>query len=423
MGTPKISKFFIEAHCAEKSRYHGKETRTGFEKRLPFVTKEVLRGSDIRADLQDGRESEVWEIELDKSLPSQDMSLSDQGQEAQNTILKAHINKRTVKNSLPGIDPDDEIQLANSHRSHLRDSSPEQSDLLEHCAPPSLAPSYSASQRFNHGLEVIESITHQRETSQRSDKHRHVSHTSPTFHFRPMRNTNHMFTFPAIHSPVAPNYDKGDDECRAQGAEEMLTGGPEAAAEPNYKDTWNMDTDDLDDPAHNSPNFMMEGYLDDYPLDDEEDCCWEDESNQDLDPHEHRMYETADLFHQDELAAYETYLGVGQGQRAYVYDPGYPGSFSTEEWSAIQREDGNESLRTGPLTRHSAEDWSELNAEAVSLSELPTYEPTETAFIQGRSLLLGIEDPIMHNDADVPESVEREVTLRLLRDHWLPQKL
>ena len=435
MDEPKISKFFVKTSRDDQNSVHGKEKRTGSERSC--VKKDVhVKGLDVQADrLTDGRESEVWDIELDKSLPSDDKSLSNHLQEAQNRILKSHVDNLAVKGPFPCLKLNDKKQLSSSGQSLQENFSPihGQSSELRNYRSSSLASSHYTSRLFNpphYGCDV-ESITHQSETKQTENEYP-VSQAAPTFRFRPMGNTNHMITSPATQPPLVSPYDNIDEQGSVQAIPDMVLLDTAAVDdEPDSTETWNIGINNLYYPDQN-PHNMMDVYLDDFALNDNVKCYWsQDENNQDVGlPHEH--YEmhatTTDLIYQHELEPFEDDWEDRDGLDTMLYEePDCPGSISTEEWSAIPMDNDGRDLRVYAHASHSAEEWSELDdPTAVSLSESPVYTQAQTAFVQGRSLLFGIEEPIVPSDGEMLwgiESAKHEVTARLLKDHWLPQKL
>jgi hypothetical protein len=196
-------------------------------------------------------------------------------------------------------------------------------------------------------------------------------------------------------------------------------------------EAWNNDHNHAE---QDSRDLAMAVNLDDYaPDDDGEGCCLQNESNQELEPHEHyQMYETtADPTQQHELVTYEINFGDWDGLDTLSNEESeWRGSLCTAE--SLMGDDGG-GLRTNAPTSHSVDNWSDLDHRAVSPSESPKSvqdargsDTTPTAFIQGRSLLLGIEEPIVHSEGELLwtiKSVEHEVAAQLLKDHWLPQKL
>ena len=441
MGKPKISKFFTRAPRAKQASNLDKksQTRSG---RKASVTKDVDVDSRSQVDPSvDGRGSEVWDIELDKSLPSDDKSLSDQVQEAQNIILKTHFNKLAVENP-PGINLNDEMQLPSREFSLQETSSAihEQSNVLKHCKPSSIAPSHSASQQLNAPPPYdrdIKSVIPENECIL-------VPHTPPTFRFRPLRNTNHRFIFPVTQAPepLVPLCDNMGDEGSSQVLPDMMLDPEAIDDEPNSNEAWNIGIHDLDHPDQDQDSHMiMDVYLDDHAPDDDGYYWYQDENNQELGlSHEHYDMDerTIDLIDQHNLEVFEDDWENGDdwdGQDIILFEePDCPGSLNTEEWTTISADNDSGNLGLDAHTSDCVEDWSDLDDPgAESVCESTSYaqeargvDPTQTAFIQGRSLLFGIEEPIAHKDGENLwgiESAEHEVTTRLLKGHWLPQKL
>ena len=479
MRGPKISRFFTNGPCAKHNgKMHSKELGISLEK-MPLVTEDVNVCSDIQSDLsEDRRRSEAWDIEHQKSLPSNDKSLSDQGQETQRTILNSYSNKMT----LARIQPNCDVQPSgwgcslpgNIESSPIR----EQFRVLNSPARP---PPHSASQMRN-SLQHEANI-HQRQTNETINERLSVSHISPTFRFRPIKCTNHMTLLPPDISPFISTYDNRDDEGSVQARPDTLMANPDGAEdEPGFNGAWDMETDDPSYPEQKSRSSMLPiASPDDFiPDDDTDKCSLKDESSQELDlPNEHGpLHETIkNPIHEYELEARKTYLeNVNEMlKRPYYLDAngwsGIPvvdaihgdlgmdiltdqivedwgnsrvrlsseclGAVDTEGWSGTSADNkDHEDLEMDALKDQRAEDLGELLfPRELSSSKSPIYledahrcdsEPTSTAFTQGRSLLLGVEEPILHSDTNHGlggiRSVEHEVATRLLKHHWFPQK-
>ena len=397
----KFSKFFIETSRAE--HITNKKRRTGSEKPLS-ITEHVHKSPDIQAEaFDDGARSEIWDIELEKSLPSDDRTLSIQDREMQSMIVNTQIKKTTDIDSCPDIHSL-ETQPSSRDRSLPRDASSirGQSNKLQPDSPSSPTPTHSASQVDSFSQhDFVQSPIHQRQTDETESKRLPISHTL-SFRFRPVKSTNEMFKFPAKSFAFDP-FEMGDNDAQTQ----LTMNVPEYAEQ-------------------DSRDLLTTVNFNDYTLDDVEDCCWQDESNP-----EHHQPEMCKTTTQNGLDIYEIYVGDYDAPK--TLSDGEQESHSSllaEEWSHILVDDDYGS--TDALTSQSM-DWSDLDHKVASIPESTRYiqdvrgsDTTTSAFIQGRSVLFGIEEPIVHNEGGMSlglKRVEHEVAAQLLKDHWLPQKL
>lgn len=427
----KISKFFIETSRAE--HITTKKRRTGSEKPLS-ITEHAHKSPNIQAEAFDeGARSEIWDIELEKSLPSDDKTLSSQDREMQSIILNTQIKKFTDIDPCPDINSL-ETQPSSRGRSLPMDASSirGQSNKLQPDNPSSPTPTHSASQvdSFSqHDLDFVESAIHQRQTDEAESKRLRISHTL-SFRTRPVKSTNEVFKFPATSFAFDP-FEMGDNDAQTQLSMSIL----------NRKDTndgrisneacqWNMNVPEYAE--QDSRDLLTAANFNDYTLDDVEHCCWQDESDPELKPPpEHHQPEMCETTTQNGLDIYEIYFGDYDAPKTLSDgEQESHGSVLAEEWSHILVDDDYGS--TDALTSQSM-DWSGLDHKVESIPESTRYiqdvrgsDTTTSAFIQGRSVLFGIEEPIVHDEGGVSlglKRVEHEVAAQLLKDHWLPQKL
>ena len=453
---PKHSKFFVTDPVLQGVNNADRHLSTIGQ--MPHCSKKktVPTSSDVDVDFPDVRGSEVWDIELEKSLPLDDGSGIAQGV-GEEVVLKTHWHRSEFSSHprLPDVDshlhgPQDVVSLSPDRTTfHPRP------ETLRYSSPsPSLAPSQSASQwpmaktqAPEYQLQPNQPMKYQNSSKAKDESTQPVK--PQPFRFRPLNNLNVAKTYsnvsPAPDSlllPICIEDDPREVQSHNISEGDLVILSQHLDPEPIIygKEGENMGQQIPRYPHHHFQDMAYDGYSEGYEEDYENShfLHWQDGEADDADLYvSHEAYAAdndGDYGDYQELRYPLGYQSVGPDEELVAESQGEIGDHcsASEVWDV---DDEAWLFLDGMMNGHSdnhpgvceptpnvISPTTSPRHTSISSNQYPTSDPL--AFSQGRSLLFGVEEPILQDGfAQGGLGLAQYDVERRLKDHWLPQRL